>query len=78
MEFIPQFIIHSNFSNKIPSNYKRFLINSFREELNLNGVELSLIFKKGDNPFEDKKNELSTRQIKKKKRLIKHIKKSKK
>lgn len=73
-----KFIIHSNFSNKIPSNYKRFLINSFREELNLNGVELSLIFKKGDNPFEGKKNELSTRQIKKKKRLIKHIKKSKK
>ena len=73
-----KFIIHSNFSTKIPSNYKRYLINSFREELNLNGVELSLIFKKGDNPFEGKKNELSARQIKKKKRLIKHVKKSKK
>ena len=73
-----KFIIHSNFSNKIPSNYKRYLINSFREELNLNSVELSIIFKKGDNPYEGKKNELSTRQIKKKKRLIKHVKKSKK
>ena len=73
-----KFIIHSNFSTKIPSNYKRYLINSFREELNLNGVELNIIFKKGDNPYEGKKNELSVRQIKKKKRLIKHVKKSKK
>ena len=73
-----KFIIHSNFASKIPSNYKRYLINSFREELNLNGVELNIIFKKGDNPYEDKKNKLSTRQIKKKKRLIKHVKKSKK
>ena len=73
-----KFIIHSNFSSKIPSNYKRYLINSFREELNLNGVELNIIFKKGDNPYEGKKNELSGRQIKKKKRLIKHVKKSKK
>ena len=73
-----KFIIHSDFSSKIPSNYKRYLINSFREELNLNGVELNIIFKKGDNPYEGKKNELSVRQIKKKKRLIKHVKKSKK
>ena len=73
-----KFIIHSNFSSKIPSHYKRYLINSFREELNLNGVELNIIFKKGDNPYEGKKNELSGRQIKKKKRLIKHVKKSKK
>ena len=62
-----KFIIHSNFSSKIPSNYKRYLINSFREELNLNSVELSIIYKKGDNPLEGNKNELSSRQIKKKK-----------
>jgi len=73
-----KFIIHSNFSSKIPANYKRYLINSFREELKLQSVELSIIFKKGDNPFEGKKNELSARQIKKKKRLVKHVKKSKK
>jgi GTPase len=71
-------VIHSNFSSKIPANYKRYLINSFREELNLKSIELNIIFKKGDNPFKDKKNELSARQIKKKKRLVKHIKKSKK
>ena len=71
-------IIHSNFSSKIPANYKRYLINSFREELDLKSVELRLLFKKGENPFEGKKNDLSARQIKKKKRLVKHVKKLKK
>ena len=72
-----KFIIHSNISSKIPANYRRYLINSFREALNLKSVELNLIFKKGDNPYEGKKNELTSRQIKKKKRLVKHVKKNK-
>ena len=72
-----KFVIHSNFSSKIPANYKRYLINSFRNELSLNSVELSIIFKKGDNPYEGKKNQLSPRQIKKKKRLVKYTKKNK-
>ncbi|MDA9614747.1 ribosome biogenesis GTPase Der [Pseudomonadota bacterium] len=72
-----KFIIHSNVSSKIPANYRRYLINSFREALNLKSVELNLIFKKGDNPYEGKKNELTSRQIKKKKRLVKHVKKNK-
>ena len=72
-----KFVIHSNFSSKIPTNYKRYLINSFRNALSLNSVELSIIFKKGDNPYEGKKNQLSPRQIKKKKRLVKYTKKNK-
>ena len=72
-----KFIIHSNISSKIPSNYKRYLINSFREELNLKSVELNIIFKKGDIPFEGKVNKLSPRQIKKKQRLVKYTKKNK-
>ena len=72
-----KFIIHSNVSSKIPANYRRYLINSFREALNLKSVELNLIFKKGDNPYEGKKNELTSRQIKKKKRLVKHVKRNK-
>ena len=72
-----KFIIHSNVSSKIPANYRRYLINSFREALSLKSVELNLIFKKGDNPYEGKKNELTSRQIKKKKRLVKHVKRNK-
>ena len=72
-----QLIIHSNVSSKIPSNFKQYLINSFRDELNLNSIELKINFKKVENPYDGKKNKLTSRQIKKKKRLIKYTKKSK-
>ena len=72
-------ILHSNHpSSKIPGNLKRYLRNFFYEHLDLKGVELSLIFKKATNPYKNKKNELNTRQLKKKKRLLKHRKTSKK
>ncbi len=73
------FIIHSNFSNsQIPNHLRRYLISFFYKKLDLKGIELSLLFKKGKNPFDGKKNNLTNRQIKKKKRLIKFTKKSKK
>ena len=72
-----QLIIHSNVSSKIPPNFKQYLINSFRDELNLKSIELKINFKKGENPYDGKKNKLTSRQIKKKKRLIKYTKKSK-
>ena len=71
-------IVHANQDKKIPQNYKRYLINSFRAALGLQSVQLRLLFRKADNPYKDKKNILSERQVKKRKRLIKHIKSSKK
>lgn len=71
-------IIHSNQDKKIPSNYKKYLENCFRSSLGLSSIQLKLIFRKADNPYEGKKNKLSERQVKKRKRLIKHNKKSKK
>ena len=70
-------IIHSNQDKKIPKNYKKYLQNRFRSELGLKSIQLKIIYRKSQNPFEGKKNKLSERQIKKKKRLIKHVKKSK-
>jgi len=70
-------IIHSNVSSKIPSNFKKYLINSFRDELNLKSIDLKLNFKKGENPYDGRKNKLTSRQIKKKKRLVKYTRKSK-
>ena len=58
--------------------YKKYLENSFRESLGLSSIQLNLIFRKADNPYKNKKNKLSERQIKKRQRLIKHNKKSKK
>ena len=71
-------IIHSNQDKKIPKNYRKYLENSFRAELGLKSIQLKIIFRKSDNPFEGKKNKLSERQVKKRKRLITYNKKNKK
>ena len=72
------FVINANQDKKIPDNYKKYLENSFRKELSLESIQLKLIFKKSINPYQNKKNRLNNRQEKKRKRLIKHKKKSKK
>ncbi len=71
-------IINANQDKKIPANYRKYLENSFRKELNLDSIQLKLIFKKSLNPYQDKKNILTGRQEKKRQRLIKHKSKSKK
>ncbi len=69
-------IVHGNQTERLPLSYKRYLANHFREALALKGVPLILEFKTGDNPYKDKKNVLTGRQIKKKKRMIERSKKS--
>ena len=71
----PAVVIHGNQTDKLPARYKRYLANRFREAFKLKGVPLLLAFKTGDNPFKGKKNELSGRQIKKKRRLMERVKK---
>ena len=71
----PQIVIHGNQTDKLPVTYKRYLANEFRNHFELKGVPLVLTFKTGDNPFKDKKNVLTDRQIKKKRRLREHFKK---
>ena len=68
-------IIHSNQDKKIPQNYRKYLENSFRSSLKLQSIQLKLIFRKSDNPFENKVNKLTDRQIKKRQRMMKHVKK---
>lgn len=66
----PTVIIHGNQTDKLPDVYKRYLANVFRSAFKLSGVPLRLEFRTGDNPFKDKKNVLTGRQVKKRKRLI--------
>ena len=68
-------VIHSNQDKKIPQNYKKYLENSFRSSLKLQSIQLKIIFRKSDNPFENKVNKLTERQIKKRQRMMKHVKK---
>ncbi len=71
----PAVVIHGNQTDKLPASYKRYLANRFRDVFKLKGVPLLLSFKTGDNPFKGKKNELTGRQIKKKRRLMARVKK---
>jgi len=68
-------VIHSNQDKKIPQNYRKYLENSFRSSLKLQSIQLKLIFRKSVNPFENKVNKLTERQIKKRQRMMKHVKK---
>ncbi len=67
-------IVHGNQIDKLPSAYKRYLANAYRKALKLVATTVLLDFKQGQNPFKDKKNTLTARQVSKRKRLIKHVK----
>ena len=66
----PKILIHGNQTEKLPSVYRRYLANTFRDAFDLRGVPLQVEFKTGDNPFKGRKNELTGRQMKKRQRLI--------
>ncbi len=66
----PKVLIHGNQTEKLPVAYRRYLVNEFRAAFKLKGVPLQVEFKTGDNPFKDKKNKLTPRQIKSRKRMI--------
>jgi GTPase len=73
----PVVVIHGNQTDAVPASYKRYLMNFFRERLALIGTPVRLHFKSSDNPFKGKRNPLSERQIRKRKRLLRHVKKRK-
>jgi GTPase len=74
----PVIVIHGNQLNSLPESYKRYLNNEFIKHLGLIGTPLKIEFRGGDNPFADKKNKLSDRQVNKKKRLLEFKKRKKK
>jgi GTP-binding protein len=67
----PRIIIHGSRTSTIPDSYKRFLVNHFIKHFKLKGTPVFMSFRDGDNPFKDRKNTLSRRQLEKRKRLKK-------
>ena len=70
-------IIHGNQTEAVQNSYQRYLERTFRRELRVEGSPIFIEFKTGDNPYEGRKNKLTGRQVKKKQRLMKHVKKKK-
>jgi len=73
----PTFVVHGNRLRTLSESYKRYLENFFRKRFKLVGTPIRFIFKEGANPYEGKKNVLSTRQVAKKQRLIRRVKRGK-
>lgn len=72
--FPPTFVFHGNHLQSVPNAYDRYLKNLFTQELGLTNTPLKIEYRSGDNPFKDKKNVLTDRQINRKRRLMKFVK----
>ncbi|HEX5056894.1 MAG TPA: ribosome biogenesis GTPase Der [Gammaproteobacteria bacterium] len=71
----PLIVIHGNQVERVPDDYKRYLAHFFRKKLKLKGTPVLVQFKSGDNPYKDKRNTLTPRQIYKRRRMLKRTKK---
>ena len=65
----PVIVIHGNQTDKINTDYRRYLINCFRDAFKLEGTPVRLEFKSSTNPFKGKVNKVTDRQISKKERV---------
>jgi len=68
----PRIVIHGGQADALPTAYRRYLVRAFRETLGLAGTPLELEFRRGANPYEGRKNPLTGRQKRRRKRVIRH------
>ena len=67
----PRIVIHGSRTETIPEAYRRYLVNTFIRHFKLKGTPVFLDFRNSDNPYKDRKNKLTRRQLDKRKRLKK-------
>jgi GTP-binding protein len=70
----PVVVIHGNQTEHVPDAYRRYLENYFRKRFRLKGTPMRIEFRTDDNPFAGRRNELTPRQQRKRKRLVRHLK----
>lgn len=70
----PVIVVHGNQVLHVPDAYRRYLVNTFREAFRLHGTPVRVEFRSDANPFAGRKNPLTERQVKKRRRLIRHAK----
>ena len=74
----PLIVIHGTQTDRIPPSYQRFLENVFTRELQLVGTPLRIEFRSGENPYASRRNQLTQRQVARKRRMLAHVKQEKK
>lgn len=70
----PIIVIHGNQVESLPESYQRYLINFYREALSMEGTPIRIQLKNSTNPFADRRNQLTPRQVKKRQRLMRFAK----
>ena len=71
----PRIIIHGNQTDGVPESYRRYLENVYRRVLKISGSPIKVEFKTGENPFAGRRNQLTERQMQRKRRLMSFVKK---
>jgi GTP-binding protein len=74
----PLVVIHGNQADSVPPSYARYLAKIYTRALSLVGTPLRVEFRSGDNPYADKRNKLTQRQVQRKRRMMAHVKKQEK
>ncbi len=69
----PVIVVHGKQTERLPESYRRYLINRFRKAFKLRGTPVRLSFKTDENPYEGRRNKLTPRQRRRRKRLLKHV-----
>jgi len=70
----PTFIVHGSRLKTLPEHYRRYLENFFRKRFKLVGTPIKFEFREGENPYGDRKNVLSEKQIASRRRMMRHVK----
>jgi len=68
----PTIILHGNRTGRLPTAYRRFLVNRFRHAFRLRGTPVKLELRTGENPFAGRRNRLTPRQARRRRRVRKH------
>jgi len=67
----PLIVIHGNQVEDLPDSYKRYLMNYFRKSLQMMGTPVRVEFRGGDNPFAERRSNLTALQTYKRDRILK-------
>ena len=68
----PVVVVHGNSAEETPEPYARYLARAVRTRFGLCGTPLRIEFRSGENPYAGRRNTLTPRQARHRKRLLRH------
>ena len=71
----PVIVVHGTQAERTPEDYRRYLSNCFRKAFDLKGTPVRVEFRSEANPFAGRRNKLTPRQLRSRKRMIRHVRK---